>query len=273
MPCPSSRASVPTAQNAGGGSARPTQSTNADGRRPPATAPTPRNAGWLRRSPRSTRSQGCVSVPTFALVVPPKTNRPAGRATPDDLSGFYTAMADYGRDVSDPDRLASTSRPACTACSPDPAQATERDTDQSRSSPPSPTPALSPSQRRHDAVPAIRRHVNALCAEPRRLRRHGSGTEGRHGGPSNPSATSTPAGNLGRDPRRPSRDVVQPREGPHHEGPGPGGPSLVGAALADRQPSPALGPTASVSASSSSSAAPRASRLHDSVPQRRRRSP
>src|SRR3954470_7731049 len=111
MPCPSSRASVPTAQNAGGGSARPTQSTNADGRRPPATAPTPRNAGWLRRSPRSTRSQGCVSVPTFALVVTPKTNRPAGRATPDDLSGFYEAMADYGRDVSDPDRLALDEQP------------------------------------------------------------------------------------------------------------------------------------------------------------------
>src|SRR4051812_29900414 len=128
MPCPSSRASVPTAQNAASGSARPTQSTNADGRRPHRPgrggAGGGRRAGRLRaparrRPPRRLACGVAASIAEVseisgvrlcaelsALVFTPKTNRPAGRATPDDLSGFHEAMADYGRDVSDPDRLA-----------------------------------------------------------------------------------------------------------------------------------------------------------------------
>jgi hypothetical protein len=47
-----------------------------------------------------------LRVNLCALVVEPKTNRPSGRHDPVDPSGFYKAMRDHGRDVSDPDRLA-----------------------------------------------------------------------------------------------------------------------------------------------------------------------
>ena len=47
-----------------------------------------------------------LGVNLCALVVTPKTNRPAGRHHRDDPTGFYLAMARHGYDVSDPDRLA-----------------------------------------------------------------------------------------------------------------------------------------------------------------------